>query len=281
MASTQESQKVQLSLNLSTVPPYTISIHDAYPSKPLKLIASIRQTASPFPDRPVTILTKYSCLDTSQGDDAFFIRAMASPQITSPSPNCPAPELPLRPVGKHVTTIRVSGHPNLLKRGDDGFTFVTIPPVGQGSADVDFDLPPSRLLERLGDENESLEDKMSRFLRPGDTYRIVPSDLNIRWWAFGSLENPNTKVSRWTFPNDLPLVREPGDDETDEVARKLKDLVDLHDVNHLNSRSAVEGEERPVVRKMRQEGWVFGEPEAGLKMTVENEGKGGEFTIVG
>lgn len=285
MATSQQQQKVELSLSLSTSPPHSVSIHDAFPSNPLKLIVAIKQIASPFPDRAVTILTKYSCLDTTPSEDAFFLRAMASPKITVPDTECPAPELPLRPVARHITTIRVSGDPDLLKRGgDSGFTFVTIPPVGQGHAEVLFELPPKRLVQRLGNKDESVQDKLLRFLRPGDTYKIVPSDLGIRWWAFGSLEGEaglrTKKIARWTFPNDLSLVREPGQDETDEVEHKLRDLVDLHDVNYLSSRSAVENEQRPVISKMRSEGWVFGEPENGLTIVAEDEEKEAVFTIV-
>jgi hypothetical protein len=281
MAPDQE-QKVQLSLSLSTSPPHTISIHEAFPLEPLRLIATIKQTASPFPDRAITILTKYSCLDTTPSEDAFFIRAMQSPQITILDPQCPAPELTLRPVGKRITFIRVSGNEDLLKREkDDGFTFVTIPPIGQGHAEVCFELPPERLVRRLGKKEDLVQDKLSQFLRPGDTYRIAPSDLSIRWWTFGSLEGlKKGKIARWTLPNDVSLVREPGEDETDAVAHRLRDLVDLHDVNSLSSRSAVENEQRPDVREMRSEGWVFGEPEASLAIVAEGKGREATFTIV-
>jgi hypothetical protein len=280
----QGRQHVYLALNLSIASPRTLSIHDAYPSEPLRLIATIRQTASPFPDRAVTILTKYSCLDTTPSEDAFFLRSMASPKITSPDAQCPAPELPLRPVARHITTTRVSGATNLLERGEnDGFTFVTIPPVGQGHSEVLFELPPARLVQRLGDKDESVQEKLVRFLRPGDTYKIVPSDLGIRWWAFGSLDGEEglrkKMIARWTLPDSVSLVRKPGEDETDEVAHRLRDLVDLHDVNHLSSRSAVEGEQRPEIQKMRQGGWVFGEPEAGLVLTTTENVDEAVFTI--
>ncbi|ETS83870.1 hypothetical protein PFICI_05746 [Pestalotiopsis fici W106-1] len=280
----QQSQKVQLSLSLSTSPPHAISIQDPYPSEPLQLIASIKQTASPFPDRAVTILTKYSCLDTTPTEDAFFIRTMRSPQITASDSQCPAPELPLHPVARHITTTRISGNPDLLKRGvDDGFDFITVPPLGQGHAEVAFELAPDRLVQRLGNKDESVQDKLLRLLRPGDSYKIVPSDLGIRWWAFGSLDGENglreKKIARWTFPDDLPLVREPGEDETDEIALRLRDLVDLHDVNHLSSRSAVEGEQRPRIGIMHSEGWVFGEPQRALVLVFEGQEKGAIFTI--
>ncbi|KAK6193480.1 hypothetical protein LQW54_012418 [Pestalotiopsis sp. IQ-011] len=276
---------VQLSLGLTTSTPHAISIHDPYPSTPLELIASIKQTSSPYPDRAVTILTKYSCLDTTPSEDAFFIRAMRSPQITVPDTQCATPELPLRPVARNITTTRISGDPDLLKRGDDdGFRFITVPPVGQGDVQVVFELPPERLVERLGDKDESVQDKLIRLLRPGDSYKVVVRDLSIRWWAFGSLHGEDglrskNKIARWTFPDDLPLVRKPGEDETDEVAHRLRDLVDLHDVNHLSSRSAVEGEQRPDIRAMRCEGWVFGEPAGSLVMTAEDQDEGAIFTI--
>ncbi|KAF2854223.1 hypothetical protein T440DRAFT_270729 [Plenodomus tracheiphilus IPT5] len=279
-------QKVQVSIHLSTSPPHTISINDASPSEPLKLIATIKQTASPFPDRAVTILTKYSCLevDTPGSEGAFFIRAMTSPQITVPDETCPAPELPLRPT-KRVTITRISGDPDLLKRGEEnGFSFVTVPPVGQGHAEVVWELPPSKLLLRLGNKGEPIEEKMKRFLRPGDTYKIVPDNLRIQWWTFGSLEGgeglENKKIARWSLPDKLSLVRKPGEDETDEVAHGLLDWVDLHNVNSLSSRSAVENEQIPDIAKMRSEGWVFGEPKAGLEMTVKNKEEGAQFTIV-
>ncbi|KAK7755404.1 hypothetical protein SLS62_002631 [Diatrype stigma] len=277
----QQDQKVQLSLSLSTSAPHSISIHDAYPETPLKLLATITQIASPFPSRAVTILTKYSCLDTSPGgDDAFFIRAMASPTNTNQADGTPR-ELPLWPIGRRITTIRVSGDPDLRKRpADDGFVFLTVPPVGAGSTEVVLsELAPARLVRRLpsldGGEEEDVRDKLRRLLRPGDAYRIAPSDLGIRWWAFGSLsqELRDKKIARWSLPDDLPLVRGPGEDETEDVARRLQDLVDLHDVNYLSSRSAVEGEERPVVARMRAEGWVFGEPPTGLELVCA-EGKG-------
>ncbi|KAK6836256.1 hypothetical protein PG987_006751 [Apiospora arundinis] len=288
----QHGGKVQLSLSLSTSPPHVISVHDPYPPEPLKVVAAVEQVASPFPERAVTILTKYSCLDTTPLEDAFFLRAMHSPQI-APAPDgaapcCLAPELPLRPVARWITTTRVSGDPDLLKRrGEDtGFVFVTIPPVGQGHAEVAWELSPARLLRRLGNKDELVQDKLLRLLRPGDTYEITPGKLSICWWAFGSLGNEDgvgdekkkTKVARWTLPDDLPLVRAPGMDETEDVAHRLRDLVDLHDVNYLSSRSAVEGEQRPVVKDMRSGGWVFGEPEAGLKMVAKDQ-EAAAFTI--
>jgi hypothetical protein len=187
-------------------------------------------------------------------------------------------------MARHITTTRISGDPDLLKRGkDDGFSFITVPPIGQGYVVVVFGMPPARLVQRLGNKHESVQDKLLRLLRPGDSYKIVPSDLAIRWWTFGSLDGNNglrkKKIARWTFPDDLPLVREPGEDETDEIAQRLRDLVDLHDVNHLSSRSTVEGEQRPVIGPMRSEGWVFGEPEGALVMAAEDQGEGAIFTI--
>ncbi|CBY00832.1 hypothetical protein IAQ61_011743 [Plenodomus lingam] len=282
----ENDQKVHISLHLSISPPGTLSIDDAFPSTPLKLIATIKQTKSPFPDRAITIMTKYSCLevDTPGSEGAFFSRAMASPQVTVPDPGCPAPELPLRPT-KRVTITRVSGDPDLLKRGEEnGFRFITIPPVSQGHAEVMWELTPSKLLLRLGDKGESLEEKMKRFLRPGDTYKIVPDNLRIQWWTFGSLDGGDgigkKKIARWSLPDDLPLVREPGQDETDEVAHGLRDWIDLHDVNKLSSRSAVENEQKPDIARMRSEGWVFGEPKTGLVMTAENQEHGAQFTVV-
>jgi hypothetical protein len=280
-------QKVQLALTLSTSPPHTVSSKDATPSEPLKLIATIKQTASPFPDRAVTILTKYSCLETDApgSDGAFFTRAMASPQIIVQDDQCPAPELIMRPT-KRVTIRRISGDPDLLKRGadDPGFKFVTIPPAGQGHAEVVWELPPSKLLKRLGNKDEPLEDKMRRFLRPGDTYKIVPSSLMITWWSFGGLEVEGevekTQIARWSLPDDLPLVRGPGVDETEEIAHQLRDWVDLHDVNYLSSRSAVENEQIPDIGKMRSEGWIFGEPHTGLEIIAENKEDGAQFTVI-
>lgn len=303
MAASQQNQKVQLTLSLSTSAPHSLSIHDAYPETPLKLLATITQTASPFPSRAVTILTKYSCLDTSPGgDDAFFIRAMASPTNTNQADGTPR-ELPLWPTGRRITTVRVSGDPDLRQRpAADGFLFLTVPPVGAGSAEVVLaDLAPARLVRRLppslvastttitkdgsgeeAKEEEDLRDKLRRLLRPGDAYRIAPSDLGVRWWAFGGSSQQelrgDRKIARWSLPDDLPLVRGPGEGETEDVARRLQDLVDLHDVNHLSSRSAVEGEERPVVARMRAQGWVFGEPPAGLELVCAEEAV---FEIVG
>jgi hypothetical protein len=283
----QEQQKVQISLSLRTSPPHTISIHEAIPSSPLKLIATIEQTASPFPNRAITILTKCSCLelDTPRNGGAFFSRAMSSPKITETDSSCPAPELPLRPVGKWITITRMSGDPNLLKRPEDpSIAFITVPPAGKGHAEVIWELPPSQLLRRLGNKDESIESKMKRFLRPGETYRIVPDNLRLQWWTFGSLEDEEgrgkVKVARWSLPDDMPLVREPGSDETDEVKHQLCDWVDLHNVNKLSSRSAVEDEEVPDIAKMRADGWVFGEPNDGLEMIAVNKEVGAQFTII-
>jgi hypothetical protein len=48
----------------------------------------------------------------------------------------------------------------------------------------------------------------------------------------------------------------------------------------LSSRSAVEGEEKPDIKKMREEGWVFGEPPGLLKMIAQDEDKVATFKIV-
>lgn len=179
----------------------------------------------------------------------------------------------------------MSGDPDLLKRPiDDGFALITVPPVAKGQAEVTFELPPSRLVRRLGHKGETVENKMKRFLRPGDTYTIKAATLGVKWWAFGSLKGDDgllkKKIARWTFPNDLPLIRKLGDDETDDVAHRLRDLVDLYNVNSLSSRNAVEGEQRPVVREMRAEDWVFGESEAGLNIVPGPAGKEASFMIV-
>lgn len=278
---------MHLTLSLRTSPPHTIAIDDASPSKPLQLIATIKQTASPYPDRAVTILTKYSCLEEATPDceGAFFSNAMTSPRLTVEDDQCLAPLLPLRPVGKRITLIRLSGDPDLLKRKDDpGFKFLTIPPVGDGHAEVVWELSPQKLLQRLGHEDESLEDKMKRLLRQGDIYKIVPLKESIAWWTFGSLEGEDglmkKKFARWSLPDDLPLVRSPGEEETDEMAHQLQDWVDLHNVNKLSSRSAVEDEQIPDIGKMHSEGWVFAEPNAGLKLITENKEEGAQFTIV-
>ncbi|CAG8961997.1 hypothetical protein HYFRA_00014105 [Hymenoscyphus fraxineus] len=277
----QRDRKVHLSVNLRTSSPHTLPIHDSSPAEPLKLIATIKQNASPFPERPVTILTNYSCLDTTKSDDAFRIRTMKSPQITVPDSECPTPEIRMQ-ARSTITFTRVGGDPDLLKRGDYyPFTFVTIPPLGQGHAEIFWNLTPERLMQRLGEAGEAVEDKMRRLLRPGDSYKIEPSDLNVRWWSFGTLEDEagiKKKVARWALPDDLSLDRKEGEDETEEVAHKLVDLVDRHDVNHLSSRSAVEGEQIPDIKTMRAEGWIFGEPESGLSLMYEDD-EGAVFTV--
>jgi hypothetical protein len=105
-------QKVQLALNLSTSPPHTVSSKDATPAEPMKLIATIKQTVSPFPDRAVIILTKYSCLETDApgSDGAFFTRAMASPQTVVQDDQCPAPELIMRPTQTRNRRSRLQVH---------------------------------------------------------------------------------------------------------------------------------------------------------------------------
>ncbi|KAK7909012.1 hypothetical protein PG985_014890 [Apiospora marii] len=288
----QDGRKVQLSLSLSTSPPHTLSVHDPDPTEPLKLVATVEQAASPFPERAVTVLTKYSCLDNSPSGDAFSLLAMHSPQLTAAAdPQCPTPEIRMRPT-KRVTHVRVGGDPDLLQREEeDHFAFVTVPPVGRGHAQVEWELSPAKLLRRMGNQGESVQDKLLRLLRPGDTYRISPGTMSICWWSFGSLEDEEAegetdekkekkkKVARWTLPDDLPLVRAPGVDETEDVAHRLVDLVDHHDVNYLSSRSAVENEQIPVIKDMRAEGWVFGEPQAGLEMVVKDQGGEAVFTI--
>lgn len=286
----QDGGKVHLSLSLSTSPPHTLSVHDPDPTQPLRLVATVEQAASPFPERPVTLLTKYSCLDNAPSCDAFSLLAMHSPQLTVADPQCPAPELRMRPT-KRVTHIRVGGDPDLLKREEeDHFAFLTVPPVGQGGAEVTWELSPAKLLRTMGDQGESVQAKLRRLLRPGDAYRIRPGTMSICWWSFGRLageegdegageKRKKKKVARWTLPDDLPLVREPGMDETEDVAHRLVDLVDRHNVNFLSSRSAVEDEQIPVIKDMRAEGWVFGEPQAGLKMVVKDREGEAVFTI--
>ncbi|KAK7960388.1 hypothetical protein PG988_011602 [Apiospora saccharicola] len=223
------------------------------------------------------------------GDDAFARLALHSPQLTVADPECPTPEIKLRPT-KRVTFIRVGGDPDILKRAEeDHFSFLTVPPVGQGHAEVVWELSPATLLRKMGNPGESVQDKLLRLLRPGDTYRIWPGSMTICWWSFGSLEDEagdglddkkkKKKVARWTLPDGLPLVRAPGVDETEDVAHRLVDLVDHHNVNFLSSRSAVEDEQIPVIKDMRAEGWVFGEPRAGLKMVVRDQGGEAVFTI--
>lgn len=279
----QPQNRVQLSLSLSTSSP-TVSISDPHPAEPMTLIASVSQTASPFPDRPVTILTKYSCLESGPGADAFRKLMMESPRIVPADTQCPAPFLPLRPA-RYITYHHFSGDPDLLQRGEkDHFRSITIPPVDQGHAEVRLDLSPERLVDNLRDKTRvpdprgddmPFEDKLLLLLRPGDTYEIEPRSLQISWWAFGSMDGEDglrrRKIARWTLPDDIPLVREPGDDETDEVSHRLRDLVDLHNVNRLASRPTYNGEQIPDIRQMRSEGWVFGEPEAGLEMRCEQE----------
>lgn len=287
-------QKVQLSLTMRTRG--TLSIRDPFPAEPLQLIITIKQTASPLPDRPVAVLTKYCCLDNTPGEDAFRLRNMCSPHIIPPDAPCLAPELRLHP-GSTTTHIRVGGDPDLLKRPkEDGwhdFTFLTVPPVGQGHAEATFTLPPSRLVCYVGlkefprefgggrTEDPSItEAKLLRYLRPGDTYGIPPPsvvDLKPERWAFGSLEGEEglrkKMVTRRSFPDDLPLVRAEGDDETDEVAKNMKDYVQRCRVNLRT------GERKPNIREMRCEGWVFGEPQAGIVMTVDEEHSDATFAL--
>ncbi|KAI8629104.1 hypothetical protein F5Y19DRAFT_433980 [Xylariaceae sp. FL1651] len=109
------------------------------------------------------------------------------------------------PIGRHITTERVSGDPDLLKRGRGAeFRFISIPPVAQGRAEVVFELTPFRLMDRLGDKYESVQDKLARFLRPGDTYKIEASDLGIRWWAFESLQDEDGLKGKKSVALDLP-----------------------------------------------------------------------------
>jgi hypothetical protein len=132
------------------------------------------------------------------------------------------------------------------------------------------------------DEDMPFEDKLLQLLRPGDTYEIRPRSLRICWWAFGSMDGEDglsrRKIARWTLPDDLPLVRQQEEDETDEVSHRLRDFVDLHDVNRLASRPFYDGEQIPDIGKMRSEGWVFGEPKAGLEMSCGQENYA-RFTI--
>ena len=284
-----QNHGVELRLKFNFCPPATLSISNPSAS-PLKLIATIHQTSSVFPDRPVTILTKYSCLDTTPREDAFRKGDMHSPELAFSSTRQvggSAKVLNLRPT-KRITFHRISGDPDLAKRPEDpdtpGFTFITIPPVGKGSVQIAWELSAERLMSSLGDDSTSLQEKLQHFLRVGDTYRVWPGDLSIRWWSFGSLEDPEglkgKKISRFSFSDDLGLDRERGADESEEAVSKMQDLIDLHNVNKLSSRSAVEGEEKPDIKKMREEGWVFGEPPGLLKMIAQDEDKVATFKIV-
>jgi hypothetical protein len=284
-----QNHGVELCLEFNFCPPATLSISNPSAS-PLKLIATIHQTSSVFPDRPITILTKYSCLDTTPREDAFRKGDMHSPELAFSSTrqvDGSAKVLNLRPT-KRITFHRISGDPDLAKRTEDpdtpGFTFITIPPVGKGSVQVAWELSAERLMSSLGDDSTSLQEKLEHSLRVGDTYHVCPGDLSIRWWSFGSLEDPEglkgKKISRFSFSDDLGLDREKGADESEEVVSKMQDLIDLHNVNKLSSRSAVEGEEKPDIKKMREEGWVFGEPPGLLKMIAQDEDKVATFKIV-
>lgn len=92
--------------------------------------------------------------------------------------------------GSRITTTRITGDPDLLSRDDySPFIFVTIPPLGQGHSEIVWELTPAELMRRLGDKDETVESKLRRLLRPGDAYKIVPSNVDIYWWTFGSLED--------------------------------------------------------------------------------------------
>jgi hypothetical protein len=59
---------------------------------------------------------------------------------------------------------------------------------------------------------------------------------------------------RFSFSNNLELDREKRADKSEEVVSKMQNLINLHNVNKLSLRSAVEGEEKLDIKKIREEG---------------------------
>ena len=82
------------------------------------------------------------------------------------------------------------------------------------------------------------------------------------------------KFSRWQFP----AVEDP--ENVPDIASMLTDPVELNKVNHLSSRSCVDGEEKPDVKQMMRDGWVFSEAEAYIELISSTREEGAFFEFV-
>ena len=258
------SQNVCLSIHLSTSSPHTISVSEPQPREPLRLIASIRQEQSPHPTRAITLLTTYTALDNTPNFDSIFWR-----QFSSPTSTADENRVIWMHARKTLTRRRISGDVDLRKRDDH--TFITVPPLGQGEAQISFELSPKRLFRLV---SRSVEDSLAQY-QPGETFAIRSLGFqDISWWTWGALndELKDKKFARW----QLPL--EPSN--ATDLASQLRDSVDLHDVNYLSSRSAVDDEEKPNVQEMKEDGWVFSEPDENLEVRWANMEEGAIFEFV-
>ncbi len=144
--------------------------------------------------------------------------------------------------------------------------------MGQGVATIEYDMSPARIF-RYG--ASSLAGNLAH-LHAGEKYRVTMSGAWLTWWTWGDLHGDlaDKKFSRWRFPA--------GEDPEDvpDVASMLTDPVDHNDVNHLGSRSWQDDEEKPDVKQMIRDGWVFGEAEAYIEITSSSQEEGAVFEFV-
>ncbi len=144
--------------------------------------------------------------------------------------------------------------------------------MGNGIATVEYDMSPARIF-RYG--SASLEEKLAR-LHAGEIYRVSMSGAWLTWWTWGDLRGDlaDRKFSRWQFP----AVEDP--ENVPDIASMLTDPVELNKVNHLSSRSCVDGEEKPDVKQMMRDGWVFSEAEAYIELISSTREEGAFFEFV-
>lgn len=256
--------KVQLEATLSTSELHSISLSRPEDSSNLKLVATIRIVSSAKPTSAVTLLTNYTIFDNSKSDALGTIHFTPLQNISQP--DC---TLALGP-RNYPYKVRTGGDLDLRKR--DNLKFITIPPLGQGTAKVEYDLSPGRIFRY---SSLSIPENLSK-IKPGETYRITTnSDGWLSWWIWGDLEGDlaNKKFSRWQLPKQVP-------DDPSDLTDQLTDPVDLTDVNSLDSRSCVAGEEKPDVKRMLKEGWVFSENEEYIKLMCANQKEGALIQFV-
>lgn len=286
--SSSTPQKVTLSISLSLHPNSTLSLSPSESKTTTNLIATIRQLSSPHPTRPITLLTRYSALDTDPDEDAFVIGRLPSPVSINADP---AKTIKLFPYEVRVNRIRVNGALDLRER--EGMRFITVPPLTTagdaeaGSVQVSWEMSTASLLRF---SSAPLDEKLAQYA-PGERYKFTMGPkLRCAWWTWGSLDDgadggeeslKAKKFSRWMLPEGV--VRDGddnGDQDWDGVTRKLRDQITGHNVNALGSRSCVEGEDRPAIPAMEKEGWVFSQPTESIEAVCENGEEGSVFEFV-
>lgn len=269
------SERVIVTFSLAVSEPGSISISKPETAESLRLVATVRQESSPYPDRAVTLLTSGSILDTGT-PDAFVRKLIKSPVDVSNDET----KIYMSPIGYRLTLQPWGGVSDMRQR--EHHDFITVPPLGQGSVDVAWSLDPKYIFRFYKDGD--FEEQLKRF-EAGQRFKIE-ADMSVGvWWTWGSLQHglKDKQFSRWSLPDDLPLVREPGQDEGDEVDSRLRDIVDHKDVGSIIGQWNLPGtpdpddEEPPRVKEMRIAGWVFGEPVTGLEIVCDHQSAEFEF----